>query len=858
MTVSYKFAQMCLAKQRREKKSPLGKGQDDSRSQQASVERQQTLENSTGFTEALVNAHKADEKKAKDESTKIECADPVPNKDNSVQPSAAESKIQEHVKEKADDKAFEKVENLTEESETNDQAKAEELTTESSDSDSDQDGSSDSESSSGSGSSSDSTSESGSESGTGSQSESDSDSSDSEEDKQNDETMSTAEETKTKVNELKESSATLIHATIIDKCAENKDVPTISIEAQKSEELCQNRIDNKIKAVTHENNVRLSGTSSDEINSTKKFTVKEVINGTADKVENEFTNLEMGKCINGTIDKIEIQNEDAVVKTNPCTESKNNENVDSRNDVISEDVKIENVEVHNTETEETQSESEDSSSENESDSDDESTTQNDDGDNSGSESDSNESTEENSDEESSESSESSNEGESAVQNEEGKAKGSEQTEEEETGNENHGENTVSENQYPDKTIVQAKTKLNAAQITEQDKEHSDVKNTNKSKGLCAENNVHCTTEVNDGHGESQTSLAKSGSAESECSELSLSEFVTLDALEDDFLFSNEDENSFTVDEKKKGTKSGNSSASTCSPRRSSPRKRPSQKCYNVNFDFKASDAKLSRDKCHRSRSPSELCRSRNDLVRESKSSNDKYDNGATDKLKQSTPKCASKACIKESKTAENSMENVDNSTTSLEEGEIEESFNSSSEVRRSPRKHPSSHNSGDRWFCIDSPSSRGSVKRRLASPPSRTKRARLSPARKHNPPRSSRPKVNNLPREGSTSSRSALHWCRDKSNQNLDRSYDSRDRGGRHHARSNSDTKNDERREKNRLRNRKRRWSRRKSKLKRIKQEKKEEKIKQKKQRKEEREKSIEHKKKIKEERKNDQRKEKK
>ena len=68
--------------------------------------------------------------------------------------------------------------------------------------------------------------------------------------------------------------------------------------------------------------------------------------------------------------------------------------------------------------------------------------------------------------------------------------------------------------------------------------------------------------------------------------------------------------------------------------------------------------------------------------------------------------------------------------SSLEEGEIEDSQDSSFEVRRSPRKHPSSHRllegGGSSSRAAASP-----VKRRLASPPpsGRSKRSRRSPAR---------------------------------------------------------------------------------------------------------------------------------
>ena len=63
--------------------------------------------------------------------------------------------------------------------------------------------------------------------------------------------------------------------------------------------------------------------------------------------------------------------------------------------------------------------------------------------------------------------------------------------------------------------------------------------------------------------------------------------------------------------------------------------------------------------------------------------------------------------------------------SSLEEGEIEDSLESSYELRRSPRKHPSSHHREG----TDSRDSRGSVKRRLASPQGRSKRTRRSPDR---------------------------------------------------------------------------------------------------------------------------------
>ena len=172
-----------------------------------------------------------------------------------------------------------------------------------------------------------------------------------------------------------------------------------------------------------------------------------------------------------------------------------------------------------------------------------------------------------------------------------------------------------------------------------------------------------------------------------------------------------------------------------------------------------------------------------------------------DELK-STQKNVPSSAAEHSKGAESSMENVDGSKISLEEGEIDDSFDSLSEVRRSPRKHPSSQRDRDQRLHSDSRSSRGSVKRRLDSPPSRAKRTRLSPARNHDSSRSSKLRPNEALREGRISSHSPIQSCRDRSdktnasNDNSHKSFDRRDNRDRRHpgSRSNSDTGERERR----------------------------------------------------------------
>ena len=439
LTVNYKFAQMCLAKQRREKKSHE-KRQDDGRSQQTSEVSQNALENSTGFTEALATSHlKSRDKKLeikvqeKSDAGNSAASDIDADKEKSVPVSEATTKTvtecisnelrsngQQPVTEKTKvndnfGATLDKVEVPSKKSETVELINAEGETEDSLDSDTEEDGSSDSGTSSGSESSSNSGSESGSKSGTGSQSGSESGSADSDEDSDSGESTLTAGEADS-VNKGNEKYDSTVNANNDDKHAENRNQNSVLIEVPKSLELSQNEMDNESKTVNIVSDVPASGTFN-KINSTNRNATAniETINAFAYRDDKDSVNIadQEVQGVNSTFNTVVKLNSDATI-TVDMKNVKVAEHVESKTIEISEETKTESDNVENTDTKEMQSESEDSSSEDESDSDnDESTSQDDNDDDDsgdgGSESDNDESAEENADDDESESSESSEE-----------------------------------------------------------------------------------------------------------------------------------------------------------------------------------------------------------------------------------------------------------------------------------------------------------------------------------------------------------------------------------------------------------------------------------------------------------------
>ena len=214
---------------------------------------------------------------------------------------------------------------------------------------------------------------------------------------------------------------------------------------------------------------------------------------------------------------------------------------------------------------------------------------------------------------------------------------------------------------------------------------------------------------------SQNSSVKSGPADSASSELSLSEFVVLDALDEDSLFQGIDESELTDDKSKGGTRGGKSLQQE-NPRLP-PGNQPSEKLKELNnvLSSKSKQSSVKRRRKSKSRSPSRDRRGRG--TPRKKARDPKTPTKNKKKCEEICARAEQKMNVsksKDSSVAENVLPigKENDIASSLEEGEIEDSLESSYKVRRSPRKHPSSHREG-----TGSRGSRGGVKRRFASPP---------------------------------------------------------------------------------------------------------------------------------------------
>ena len=224
---------------------------------------------------------------------------------------------------------------------------------------------------------------------------------------------------------------------------------------------------------------------------------------------------------------------------------------------------------------------------------------------------------------------------------------------------------------------------------------------------------------------SQNSSVKSGLMDSASSEFSLSEFVTLDALDEDSLFRGIDESELTADKRKGGTR-GVKSLQPETIARSSPRKQQSEKLRELNNvqSSRREKSSVKRTRKSKSRSPSRDRRGRGTPREKSRNSRTPVKNrkicekrnSAEAELEVNASESSKSSSVEEKVLAAGKENDI---ASSLEEGEIEDSLESSCELRRSPRKHPSSHRKAS-----DGRGSRGSVKRRLASPPGRSKRTR--------------------------------------------------------------------------------------------------------------------------------------
>ena len=266
---------------------------------------------------------------------------------------------------------------------------------------------------------------------------------------------------------------------------------------------------------------------------------------------------------------------------------------------------------------------------------------------------------------------------------------------------------------------------------------------------------------------SQNSSVKSGPMDSASSELSLSEFVTLDALDEDSLFHGIDENELTTGKQNEGA-GGGKLLQRETIARSSPRKQPSVKLRELNNVQRSHGEKSSLKQSRKSKSRSRSRDRRGRGTPREKSRNPRTsvknrrkceNNSAEAELKVNAAESSRNTSI-EDKVLPAGKEN--DIASSLEEGEIEDSLESSYELRRSPRKHPSSH----RREGPDGRGSRSSLKRRLTSPPGTGKRTRRrSPDRttRSNPRSRRRLEPADLRRDGSGHSPSDRAGHRDSS-----------------------------------------------------------------------------------------------